>query len=718
MSFLKKAAIIPALFAAGLLVAYLVPLAFPPNAQPTGTNEEKTESHIIADAGTSILASWADENQSNAVAQHAVVPPTRAASNALQAGDEHFEAGDVAAALKRYEAVASTFQGELPPVMRLRLALCSESLGDSNHALTTYGMLASGTDDARIRLAATIGLARVSIQIGRPVLAKQILWKCLREDSPAEEYAGQFTHLLARLLADQATTGGTPNLLPDSSLANPPRDTSVAHVLSWTKKPETESHVKPEKSDSPASHVTVVQRLSDTPGAIRMDAALERMPLFTAFERIAQKTGIQTRWSSEARGTIAGRTIQLRVTNWDVATILDSMLDPNDLAWAISDNTISVRTQSELSAEALQERRARLVERSLRRAITTYPEHRTTPHLYWLRGNLAFHQGRLDEAVADYRQLLELFPKTPGKAKVHFNVAKAKLLLGRGEDALDQLYRAVDEGTGDEIVAAAYLFIGRSYLEDDRPSLAIKPLARAATLANQPDHEAVATLTLAGAFLLLDNPRAANEILMGHRTALRRAPYSDQGAFLAALARFRTAKGESQLEHEGRTLIAALSHVYAREFFGQHAYAIFGTTLRDLELIESAKSVLREGLSRAGPGPIRDRFAYQLALCELDTENTEEAKRLLQSIAEQGRQGDWALDARLNLAGLAYDDGDDDECIELCSALIQSLGKGRRRTDAMRLMGQAYQRLGDRRLAALCFSGLPELTAVDEEETP
>lgn len=713
MLFLKRVAIIAALFAVGLSIGSLMPLVFPAHDQPTDPNEPRTESQPVTDADD--VVPWPVEDNASVLAQDVVVPPTKAASNALQTGDGLFEAGDLAAALKRYEAVASSFQGELPPALRLRLALCSESLGDSENALSSYRILTGEANDARIRFAAKIGLARVLIQFDRPMLARQVVWKCLREDSPAEQYAREFAHLLARIQGDQAMPDETSNLLPDSSIANPSRGASLGYVLSWVKQSENDS--RPAEAHLSSEDVIVAQQLSDTPSAIRMDVDLDRMPLFAAFERIAEEAGIPARWSSEARETVAGRTIQVRVVNWDAATILDSLLDPHDLAWDISDDSVSVRTQTELSAEMLEDHRVRVAERSLRRAVTTFPEHRMTAQLYWLLGNLKFHQGLLDEAVANYGQLLQLFPKTPGRAKIHFNAAKAMLLSGRDEVAVEELYRAVDEGVGEEVVAAAYLFIGRSYLENDRLEVAVKPLARATTMANHGDHKAVATLALAGALLLLDNPIAANDVLMENRAVLRRAPYHDQAAFLASLARFRSAKGETQSEREGRSLIEGLSHVKASGFFGRHAYVVFGRAFRELELLDSARSVLREGLGQAGLGRIRDRIAYQLALCELDTGNTEEAKRLLQTISGQEGVGERALDARLSLARLAYDGGNDDQCLKLCSDLLQTLEEGNRRTEALRLMGQVYQRQGERRLAALCFSGLPQWGIVDDEGT-
>jgi tetratricopeptide (TPR) repeat protein len=282
---------------------------------------------------------------------------------------------------------------------------------------------------------------------------------------------------------------------------------------------------------------------------------------------------------------------------------------------------------------------------------------------------------------------------------------------------MQHFYHVVDDPSAGRLQPIAFLFLGRLYLEDDQAERAIRPLTR--SLARAPDDvsRATATIVLASAHLLLDNPYSANRILMTHRSVAADGPHYDQMALLAALARHQAASTTTQIEKEGWPLLNAVTHLDGGEFFGTYGLVILAEAYQRLGLFGAAESTLLRGLQVVPQGGLRSRMLYALAQHHNDAGNLSECKELLASLAVDGDDA-WSDRAKLRLAEVAGAEGDDELCLAICRELLQDASETIERQEVLRTMGRTFERQGSHRAAALCFAGTePGIPITDRQRT-
>ena len=68
----------------------------------------------------------------------------------------------------------------------------------------------------------------------------------------------------------------------------------------------------------------------------------------------------------------------------------------------------------------------------------------------------------------------------------------------------------------------------------------------------------MAALSLAAAYLLTNNPRAANALLLEYRASILQDPYRRIAIFIDSLARFRTATDRVLAQRDASDLLASL----------------------------------------------------------------------------------------------------------------------------------------------------------------
>ena len=96
-------------------------------------------------------------------------------------------------------------------------------------------------------------------------------------------------------------------------------------------------------------------------------------------------------------------------------------------------------------------------------------------------------------------------------------------------------------------------------------------------------------------------------------------------------------------------------------------------------------------------------MSYALAEHYWQEEKREPAIKLFRSVAAL-QQGRWVCAARLRLAAIALQDGNAQECLSACTALLP-VGAGAEKAAVFQLMGAAYEQLGEYQKAARCYSG-------------
>ncbi|MCA9225108.1 MAG: tetratricopeptide repeat protein [Planctomycetales bacterium] len=634
----------------------------------------------------------------------------------LQEGDRLLLSGQPGPALRMYNQLLEA-QPRAPEELRFRMAICGELLGDFQHALLEYRSIASETERSYIALAAEMRQVFLFLQLSRPELAKQSLWKSVlappRDDAAPTSGQGEFLHVLAQVLATQAEDDAHHSLLTDGGITFPTFRFSVEETLGLLNQELKDSpsgkSTKPaadKDADATATSTIVVnQRLGERPDETFVQVHLPRMPLANALDIIGRETDTRIHWSTLAREAASEHAAEAHLDDIALAGLLDGLLDPHDLVWHYKDGDLRIFGYEELPESARGQLRITTVERALQQALVSYPDHPLVDEAYWSLGNLAFIRGDAQLAQIHYLYYLRQFPRANDSARVHFNLAKIRLALRRPAEALQNFYFVIDADPNDPLAPPAYLYAGRLYLENDEARRAVKPLTRAIALARDQNQRALAVLTVAAAYLMDDKPFAANRMLMEFREELRSPTHFDQAAFLGALARFRAAKLETQFEHEGRALVNALSHIDPTDFFGYQAYLLIAEAYRDLELLPEMSDVLARGAAITSPGALRDRMLFQLAVYQEQSGQNQTALESYDALATHAADP-WRSDADLRRATLAVTLKDSQVAQVSCRRLLSRPEATTSVDEVLRALGRAYQLEGDYERAAQCFAGV------------
>jgi len=650
-------------------------------------------------------------------------PPVHAAANTFAAGDSRLLAGDAVGALREYEILLAHAPNGMSDPLRYRIALCAESLGDSDRAMNEYQRLASRASGGRIGVAAQLGQARVWNESNRAVPARHVMWNLLLEDRSnraiSVDLRAEYVQRLAQLLARQ-TIGPTSNdLASDSAIVDAPIRWSMREALLWIMNDRGESQpLEAEEGETKEAEDTAVrltQQLGRKAEETYLTASLPQMPIAVVIELLTEKAHLELDWSTAARDRVSEHTVQLAVQETTLAIILDGISDSMELVWDGSGERIRFQTRSQADADFLRSFDFAVAERMLRRATTAFPDHELTDEAYWALGNIGVRRGQLAFACLQYEQFLRQFSRSDVRVGVHFNLAKTKLRLGDRDEAMQYFYHVVDEAPADRLQPIAFLYLGRLYLEDDQARRAIRPLTRSLARARDDVLRATAAIALASAYLLLENPYAANRILMTHRSAFSQGPHYDQAALLAALARHQAASTAAQVEKEGRPLLDAVTHVEGADFFGSYGLVILAEAYQRLGLFEAMQSTLLQGLEVVPQGGLRSRMLYALAEYHHDVMNMTKCTELLTLLAIDGDSA-WADRAKLRLAEVLGDAGDDEQCLSMCHKLLTVSSRDIDEQDVLKIMGRVFERQGNHREAALCFAGIAAETPNTDQQ--
>ncbi len=129
-----------------------------------------------------------------------------------------------------------------------------------------------------------------------------------------------------------------------------------------------------------------------------------------------------------------------------------------------------IEKSSALLAEAMQEKSPEQQVKDLDRVVQEYPR---TDAAVWSRieqGNIAYDDGRLDDAIKSYKQVLEtVSSKNALVPLVQYSLAEAYEDKGEGEQAI-AAYNRLAEFPG--FAGEAYLALGRIYEAEGKPDKA------------------------------------------------------------------------------------------------------------------------------------------------------------------------------------------------------------------------------------------------------
>jgi tetratricopeptide (TPR) repeat protein len=680
------------LFQLGLLVGgYLAWKRAVPEKEPT---QEALE--VLPYTGRSLPSEATPE------APSASPPPIGGISRA----DDLLRLGRYELALALYQPLNDGAAASLRDAVQYRVALCLEGLGRWDQAIAAYRALASRSPAPALAAAAQLGQARVWIRMRRPVEAKPLLGDLImRSAQPVlrnQAYLADARYLLGLALTVEALRPVKPTPLVDGVAAHTATDWPVERALDWvTAIKDTEG-----ANLEPGEDYVVVQRFGANPEGFLVRASVKHATVSAILESLAEQCGLKVQWTPQAQQQVAERSTAVLVESLPLYDILRALADPLGLMWHVEDGVLNLTSVEEGLKEAHPSYRIALAKRALRDAVLAYPAHPLTPAAYLELGNLEVASSRLKEARAWYERLIKESPRSPMLTEAYYNLGLTQRRLGDSTGARNALYRVVDRAPGHELAPLAYLRIGQLYLEESEPELAIVPLRRAISSSVGSPTQPAATVALGVAYLLTENPRAANAILLENRLVIGQPPYRAVAAFLDALARYRGTVAARQVQREASGLLAALLAVREDPLLGPAGKLLVGQAYRDLGMGEQMVAFYENAL-RELRGPLAAEMTFILAEALYTADRREAALQLFASLASK-ETTKWVPRALLRLAEITLQEKRPQDCLTWCRKLLQQPGAADA-TLILKLMGKAYEQLGDHRRAARCYMGqLPD----------
>lgn len=671
--------------------------------------------------GVSLVVGWtfrpqppddADEPEPAAAKAHPIqtAPPAdeeehpkEALPNRLRQSDQWLGEGSFAKALASYRTLITESGTQGQGSLHYRLGLCQEALGGTEQALLSYRRAVADPSFARGHFAAQLAQARLLLRLGRDTETRHLLYPLLLASEGPQApptLRAEVRYLLALALA-RAAPSPRPDTLaartasPSVVGSNLPRDLADLPGLTAS----TASAAKP------AADVLEVVPSALPTERIIVRAALAPQPAAKVLKRLAEGAGVRLEWTGRALAHVGERSLYLALSRWKAGDLFRTLADALDLVCQVEGDRVRLAAADEVSAELRAAFRRSAAERALRSALQAGEDHALAAAACLQMGNLELTAGRADEAAGWYEKAIGRAPAAPLAVPAHFNLGLVRGERGDHAAARTAHFAAIDHSPGHELAAAAYLEIGRLYLEDGEPRRAAALLRRAQ--ANYPGSTAQPhlALLLAAAHLLANDPDAAHAALASQRRVLIRDPHRATAAALDAYALYRRARRAGPARLEIAELVAALlqrPHAPALGAVGTH---LFVQACREVGLWdEAARRCAGERGHVHGPLAPALQFAHAEALLHLQRDA--EALPLLRDLDDTKHAGRWADAARLELAAIDLGAGKAEDCRQRCA----ELWRGATTVDTTRLLqlwGAALERLGDYDRAARCFSGNP-----------
>ena len=138
------------------------------------------------------------------------------------------------------------------------------------------------------------------------------------------------------------------------------------------------------------------------------------------------------------------------------------------------------------------------------------------------------------------------------------------------------------------------------------------------------------------------------------------------------------------------------------DWIGQTGQLLIGRAYAELGFDDRMAEVYTQMLDHGVTDPIETELRFSMANYHYTHGNTDSAKQRWNQLAS-APSSRWSNRARLRLAETSLDEGQPKLCIENCE-MIKSMD-GVIRTDVLKLMGRAYEQLGENALAAKCYAG-------------
>ncbi len=642
------------------------------------------------------------------------------AGETLAKGDYFFSGGNCSLALENYKSLGPASQDDSSVL--LRKAACYELLSKLDAAEVIYRSAMSQASNQNHQLLAMSGFGRVLIKQQKideaiSILAEQLLridqHGTMQGETRSQLFFEYAKAIEAKLIAESFSPKVHPvskvdtlnsqpaDLLQPYSLAVVTSLNNPIDYLNMIDQPPPADAFDPPKT--PTSKI--LQRPSDSVSTISVTVSvgLQSVPLLLS--QVTELAELELQLSEKTQEVIAGRSRLVEIQSTTLSSYYDQLLISFGLVWKQVDNVIYVVSIDELDDDNLfREFQFQSALRSFRRFEIDFPDNPFRKAATLSRARIAVLADDFDRASNLFRELEQSHPVGETRAKSFFNEAKLSLLLNRPEEAIELLYRAIDQTSEANVEASGYCLLSQLHVTTREIKEAVRTGRRGLATAVTLEQRQSAALSLARAYLLDNDPYSANMTLFRNREMIIDPIHRLAAAFLGAYARSIGGSDSENVQIAKNRLLTALSVMQLDEFQSFADCYIASMAFESLGFREHAISMLTLALSKSDIGVWQRQVFFELAMLQKKMALPNEAIVTFRLLTDE--EDEWKSKALIQLAGLYSETKQLDECIEACKLLWNSNLSEAEKISTLKLLGAAYQAKGQHYSAALCFAGM------------
>ncbi|RKY10051.1 MAG: hypothetical protein DRP66_00735, partial [Planctomycetota bacterium] len=308
-------------------------------------------------------------------------------------------------------------------------------------------------------------------------------------------------------------------------------------------------------------------------------------------------------------------------------------------------------------------------------------------------------------ARLDLKQLVEQYPDSEIALNAHHQLADASAMVGLEEEAV-RLYRKVyNLSSSPELQGAAALGAGKCSYRAGNLESAEKWLTRYITIAGDRKSKGLysACLVLGKTYIALEQFSSACTALEG--AIAGGAAWLPTEQYVEAVSALVDA-----YMHEGQFVQALdmLEGIHSATLSGKETVEILllkSKVFRSIGLVDKAITLLGDRAGDMRDSRLAAEINFELSECYIENGNLNLARKKLVEILALAESGPLAHQSALNLADICLKLGHDSQAISVCSQLLDLAPPERIKQEALQLLAAAYNQRKNYDSAALALLG-------------
>ena len=623
-------------------------------------------------------------------------------------GDKDFIDRRYEVALRYYSSLAGDHSLALPAEIEYRIGLCHEALGHWDQAREIFQALAIDSDRSLLRAAAIMGQVRIAFRYQEPRRATLLLRSlCFRSPAQTElplNMVREIAFLLPLALAEDLTHSANDAMQEQFGDLGPLLTWSLEVALSWAETAEVTPETEPQTVDAtrpvnrPCLNVVSHQGSDpEFPPLLLAELSGDQMTARRVLEEIATTLGLSLNLRGVSNEPSLDLPINLKFAQSPLPMILTSLCSASKFTWQINDNQLNINLVGNS-----RESQFSMLNQTLESLNQWIPNHRFVSHSRFAIAQLAQMQDETASAIDHFAAAIGQ-DSTPLAIQSAYNAACLHEKSGRHTRAIYYFDKIVSGAPGHTLHGVALLHMGRLMLDVGQTQEAVFQLRRGTESTMAKDVRARAAVLLGFAYLAQDKFKEAGEAILVNRAFFDEPEVRNAAAFVTTFARSQVVTGV-ELERESTFIYRSLMAIKQDEqLLSQTGLTMVGRAYFDVGLTDEMVEVYQKLLSSQITDAIKAEIRYSLANFEFSQGLKSKAMEDWTQLAT-GTKGRWSNRARFRIAETALHDGRASECLQSCR-LIDSSYEGIVRADLQKLMGRAFEQLGDRDNAIRCYAG-------------